>query len=521
MSENEENINQNDEFGDFEDTEFDQGDRLDDFAEDEELPYDDSAAAHDDGDVFLEGEPDAFAHGYEGFENPIGLTQAFAPIVVPEDDSDGASWSLSWSNSGTRPSNGWDQIVPDDDTPDDWHEPDDGMFSQEDENVRRHARPRATYHAVMEYDSIPDEEYERAAAETVFNERAVAALAAEKQAKLEGADAFAAAAAAAAAGAAFEGEEDGDFEWADDDAPGQNAGLGDASDDVEADGAVKPEAGASSRGKAAHAKHSAGTKEISVHERKSRRTRRTLIVIIVLLLAVLGAAAYFLVHWFTTGQTEAVQQEQSSTASSETIANDTGQDASTTSTKKTEVPNLINLLGKNTETAIRDLGHGATVKSERAVDEEGSIIKRSLTVPLTDEPADTKTGTPTVYLGLDQDGNIVQAGYSTSTASLGFGAIGFSDAVQNEHVIEKTLRDAGVSVDDGAAVLPSDKMEYSTYDSDGTTLKRERHSFSGTIAIGGVNYTWSAVLAYDYANANLTGNLADTVRVIYVYIARE
>ena len=453
------------------------------------------------------------AVNYDGFENPIGLTQAFAPIELPEDDSDGASWSLSWSNRATGPSNGWDQIVPDDDTPDDWHEPDDGMFSQEDENVRRRARRRAAHHAVMEYDGIPDEEYERAAAETDFNEQVVAALAAEKQARSEGADAYAAAAAAAAAGAAAAEKEAVEAELELEEVFASDTLTTQPASDVQT------ESGAA-RSKGGHGKHSKGKQEISVHERKSRRTRRMLIVIIVLLIALLGAIGYFAYHLFTTGETVAVQQTQTSAVSTEVINNDMSEDATSATSKKTDVPNLVGLLGLTTDEALEKLGHGATVKSEREVNEEGNPIKRSLTVPLTDEPADTKTGTPTVYLGLNEEGRVVQAGYSTSTASLGFGAIGFADAVANEHVVEKTLRDSGVRVEDGVAVLPADKMEYSTYDTDGTTLKRERYSFNGSTTAGETTYNWSSVLSYDYANANLTGNLADTVRVIYVYVGQ-
>ena len=59
------------------------------------------------------------------------------------------------------------------------------------------------------------------------------------------------------------------------------------------------------------------------------------------------------------------------------------------------------------------------------VNEEGNPIKTEVRVALTDEPADTRTGTPTLYLGLDEDGAVVQAGYSAGTASLGYGTLSF------------------------------------------------------------------------------------------------
>ena len=55
-------------------------------------------------------------------------------------------------------------------------------------------------------------------------------------------------------------------------------------------------------------------------------------------------------------------------------------------------------------------------------------MKKSVTVALTAEPADSRSGTPTVYLGLDADGKVIQAGYSAATASLGYGSLSFADA---------------------------------------------------------------------------------------------
>lgn len=36
--------------------------------------------------------------------------------------------------------------------------------------------------------------------------------------------------------------------------------------------------------------------------------------------------------------------------------------------------------------------------------------------------------------------------------------------------------------------------------------------------IDGTPHEWSAVLSYDYSTANTSGNMADTIRIIYVYI---
>ena len=157
----------------------------------------------------------------------------------------------------------------------------------------------------------------------------------------------------------------------------------------------------------------------------------------------------------------------------------------------------------------------------REVKEEGNPIKTSVNVSLNDEPIDSKTGAPTVYLGLDENGKVIQVGYSASAAALGFGSLSFADAVNNDHVIEKTFEKIGVTIPAGSVKLPDDKSAYSTYASDGTTVTRERCSFEGDVDVNGTPCTWSAVLSYDYTTQVVTGNLSDTVRVIYVYITKK
>lgn len=467
------------------------------------------------------------------YDNPIGLTQAFAPIDFA-DNGEGDPWDRAWSNAPQGDSDGWDQIVPDDDTPNDWREPDDGEFSQEDEDARRRARPRREHHTIVEYDDIPDDQYEAAAAGSLFNEGAAAALAAEKAARAEGADAYEAARAAAAAGAAVEDAEQRELgDHAADSADRAAGYVADDGDDFpDMVDSMEPAAAPpvlfdepkkeKVRGKAGRGKHASGMKELSVHERKSRKVRKTLLIVIAVLVVLVAALCYFAFHLFTTSQTVAVQQiSKAASTNSTDIQSESTSDSTTAVAKKTDVPDLAALLGKTQDEAVTALAHGAQVRESRDVNDEGSPIKKSVTVALTDEPADTKTGTPTVYLSLNEEGKIIQAGYSTSTSSLGYGAYSFTDMVEQNHVVERTLQEANVMVNEGAAVLPKDKMEYSTYASDGTTLTRERYSFSGDVDVNGQPCTWSSVLSYDYSNANLTGNLANTVRVIYVYVSTK
>lgn len=276
---------------------------------------------------------------------------------------------------------------------------------------------------------------------------------------------------------------------------------------------------------AAHARHTAGGKkaagEVPAYVRKSHRMRRILIVVVVLLVFLLAAGGFFAVRLFQTAQTAAyqqTQQQQSSQDQSSLQQGAEGKDASTQTVKKTSAPDLTALLGLSQDAAIEKIARGAQVTSTSEVNEEGNPIKTDLRVALTDEPADTRTGTPTVYLGLDEDGLVVQAGYSAGTSALGYGTLSFSDAVKNESIIEKTLQEAGIQVPVGTVTLPADKTEYSTYASDGTTLVKEYCPFTGSIDINGTSHTWSAVLSYDYTVANASGNLADTIRIIYVYI---
>ena len=261
--------------------------------------------------------------------------------------------------------------------------------------------------------------------------------------------------------------------------------------------------------------------EVPSYLRKSRRMRRILIAVSIVLVLLLAAGAYFTVQLVKVAETSASQQAQTHQDQQQaaTLDADNTSDASTATAKKTSVPNLVTLLGMGQDEAVEYLAHGAQVSSTREVNEEDNPVKTEVRVALTSEPADARTGTPTVYLGLGEDGLIIQAGYSTSTTSLGYGSLSFADAVRNEAIIEKTLAEAGVDVAQGSVTLPEDKTSYSTYDTDGKTLIKEYCSFSDTVDIEGAPHEWSAVLSYDYTMANATGNLADTVRTIYVYVS--
>jgi hypothetical protein len=281
--------------------------------------------------------------------------------------------------------------------------------------------------------------------------------------------------------------------------------------------------GSASRGK--HAKHASSLNEeeagkkkrIPEYMRKSRRMRRILLVVIVLLVIILGAMGYFGYQLYLQATSMASQQVLTTEHDTNAIQSEDASDSST-SVKTTTVPNLVEILGLTTEEAVEKLQHGAQASDPTEVNEEGNPIKSRVRVSLTAETGDSQSGTPTVYLGLNDKGKIIQAGYSTSTSSLGYGSLSFADAVRTEHIIEKTLTEAGLTVEDGTVTLPEDSSSYTTFASDGKTREKEYCSFEGTVDQDGQNLTWSAVLSYDYSMANASDNLADTTRTIYVYV---
>jgi len=268
-------------------------------------------------------------------------------------------------------------------------------------------------------------------------------------------------------------------------------------------------------------RHAAPVKELSPKMKKSQRTRRVLTVLLIILIIVIAAVIFFWYRTWTGSHQEAAQQTQEQAATPnqrEGIADTPARDATESTAKLADVPDLSGILGKSQDEAIQLIGRGALITANNPVNEEGNPIKTNLNVALTDEPADSKTGTPTVYLGLGEDGTVQQAGYSASASALGFGSLSFADAVNNEHAVEKTLARIGVPVEEGTVALPANKDEYSTYNSDGTTVIRERCSFEGEATVAGIPCFWSSVLSYDYTTQVVTGNLNDTVRVIYAYI---
>lgn len=256
----------------------------------------------------------------------------------------------------------------------------------------------------------------------------------------------------------------------------------------------------------------------AAYVQKSARMRKILIGVIILLIVFIVVGTFLCLQMITAARDAAVMQSQITPTSTIKTSEEATKDSSATTSKKTAVPNLVSLLGKTQEEALTALQHGAKVTSSLPLSEEGNPVKEEVRIALTEEPADSRGGTPTVLISLDGSGSIIRAGYTTTTSSLGYGSLSFSDAIQNESIIEKTLAEAGVTVPLTSLKLPEDKMEYSTYASDGTTLTKESYTFSGNGSAEGSEIPWSGTLSYDYTMANATGNLVDTIRTIYVYV---
>lgn len=270
-------------------------------------------------------------------------------------------------------------------------------------------------------------------------------------------------------------------------------------------------------------------------QRKSRRTRKVLIALIVAVVVVIAAGiATVAVLSLQQGASANKQAMDDSAVSGQLAIGETGaDDAVVSADARVEVVDVASLLGLSRDDAIAQIGHGAQVTAEKASEDsegdgedaqaddaadEGGVATL-LTVSLQDDPSDTLTGVPTVYLGLDGDGAVVEASYSAGLSQLGYAAMRFADAVGVAKVVDQTLSAAGITVDSSAISLPEDAASYTTYDTDGVTVLRENCSFTGSTTVADAPCTWTADLAYDYSAAH--GDVTDAVRRITVTVERD
>ena len=263
--------------------------------------------------------------------------------------------------------------------------------------------------------------------------------------------------------------------------------------------------------------------EMPAHHVKSRRMRTALIAVSVALVLLMAALGYF--AWMLIGEARDVAYQSTIQSSQNSKDSASTFDAGSTSADRKETPELVGLIGKTEDEAVALIGRGATETSSSEITEETGegdektteVVGRNVTLALTDETSDSKGNTPSVYLTLDKEGVITEAGYSASVGSLGYGEVSFVDAVQTEHLVENLVSMAGVPTEEGAVEMPSPES-YRSYADDGKTIAQEMYTFEGTGEADGASYAWSCKLSYDYSAANVSGNLADTIRQVYLYV---
>lgn len=206
-------------------------------------------------------------------------------------------------------------------------------------------------------------------------------------------------------------------------------------------------------------------------------------------------------------------------AQDDEAAREKEKEETTTTTPSAKAIDLVALLGLDGEDAVDEIGHGAYIESDRNVSEDG--FSRQLTVPLANEKGTDRSGTPTVTLYLDDDGMVGRASYTASFSAVGFKGISLDEAVGSAGLIPAVLEASGLTdVDTSGIALPEDRSEFSTYESDDTTLTAEEVTFDGTGSTDGEEYAWESTLFYDYSEANAQGNLAYTVRTVTVSISQ-
>lgn len=173
------------------------------------------------------------------------------------------------------------------------------------------------------------------------------------------------------------------------------------------------------------------------------------------------------------------------------------------------IPNLVEQLGRTVGEAIANIGQGATVVSSTSTE---TVIN------LNNESGNEKAGTPSIVATTNRSHRIVKISFSCNTTLLGYGNYSFVDYVDNQHIIEKSLSEAGLKIDEGKVKAPENRATFTSYDSDGTTVVMESCDFSGNEWQNGRNYKWTSNLNFNYSLANSKGDLAETVRLITISI---
>lgn len=254
-------------------------------------------------------------------------------------------------------------------------------------------------------------------------------------------------------------------------------------------------------------------KDVPEYVEHAKKMRRNLVVAIVALIAIICVIVGLMVFYLLHSQNASVQQEQTSDVSQ--MEGEASEKTTTKDEKTSTVPDLASLIGVKADEVAQKAGHGAQVTSDEAKDEENNPVKRVMKLTLTNDVGSDSTGNPTIVASANSDGNVTSVTYSSSTKTLGYGTMSFTDAIQNEKIIEKVMKEAGLTINSADVVLPEDKSSWTTYTDDGKRISREEKEFSGEVD----GKKWSARLAYDYTVSLATDNLSDTLRNITITIS--
>ena len=257
------------------------------------------------------------------------------------------------------------------------------------------------------------------------------------------------------------------------------------------------------------AKH---VKDVPEYVENAKKMRKNLVIAIVSLIIIICVIVGLMVFYVLQSQSVSVQQQQSSDVSQ--MENDPSETA-TKDEKTSTVPALAGLIGVNVDSLATAAGHGAQITSDEAKNDENDPVKRVVKLTLTNDVGSDSSGNPTIVANLNSDGNAMSVTYSSSTKTLGYGTMSFADAIQNEKIIEKVMKEAGLTINSADVVLPEDKASWTTYTDDGKRISREEKEFSGEVD----GKKWSAKLAYDYTVSLATDNLSDTLRNITITIS--
>lgn len=254
--------------------------------------------------------------------------------------------------------------------------------------------------------------------------------------------------------------------------------------------------------------------EYSDRIRASKRIRVAFVGAVIVLIVMMVAAIILI-----ASLVDAIQNPTVKTSAQDDAALLLEETKDTQTTRaSSEAVNLVSLIGLSQQEAIEEIGRGAVVVAEEHIDDLG--LKKELSLSLTDEKGTELSGTPSASIKLDSFDKVGAATYSTPLDALGFESISFIDAVYKYKVVDKVLSSVGLTNYDSSSLVLPDRKEYSTYESDQKTLKAETYTFSGTSSQSEGTFSWTATLHYDYAQANKTSNLANTVRKITVSIRK-